>query len=63
MRTLVLVGASALIGGMLFNRFLADHGEGTGMVPVAPGFGMDDVAHAAAVAGTFYVLHRFAPRF
>jgi hypothetical protein len=57
MRTLPLVAVAALVGGFVFNRWI----KGT-LVEEKPGFGMDDLAFAATVAGSFYLLHRFVPK-
>lgn len=56
MKTFLVVAAASIVGGYAFNRFIAGR-----FVEQAEGFGLDDVAHAATVAGTFYLLWRFTP--
>ena len=57
MRTLFLVGGAALVGGFLYHRYI----KGT-LVEEKPGMGLDDVAFAATVAGSFWLLHKFTPK-
>lgn len=56
---LVLVG-SAIVGNYVAERFvLKAPGGTTGFVEVADGFGLDDVARAATIAGVILLARKF----
>lgn len=54
MRTLVLVGIAAIAGGIAYNKWVAPN------IPHSDGFGLDDIAFGATIAGAFYVGHKLA---
>lgn len=58
--TLVLLG-SVIAGNYLAERFLLKSSpeDSTGMFLVADGFGMDDVARAAAIVGVSLLAKKF----
>jgi hypothetical protein len=61
MKGLLVLGGGVIVGNMLAEKFLLKTGpdDPTGFVEVAEGFGMDDVARAAAIVGVVFLLQKF----
>lgn len=56
---LILVGG-ALAGSFVFEKWIAKNpATGSGFVEVSDGFGLDDVARAATIAGVILVANKF----
>lgn len=63
MKGFLVVLAAAIVGNMIAEKFLLKSGENdtSGTILAEEGFGMDDVARAAAIAGAYFLAKKFLP--
>ena len=63
MRGILIIAGGAIVGNMLAEKFLLKSGpdDTTGMFEVQEGFGMDDVARAAAITVLILLARKVLP--
>jgi len=60
MKNLLILGAGAMVGNYVFERFIARADDGSGFIDMEAGFGLDDVIRALTVGAGIIVTKRAA---